>query len=587
MFLNSTSFKFCLFFFLWMATTPISAQLNFSDVTSLLQYDGVRSSHPMTIVDVNGDKLDDVVRLANGFDLYVAFQQTDGTFIEIHIADFSELGNTEDAWGMCAADVDGNGICEIAFGGYYDDIKIVTPGSVDDDYEYQNAPGLSIFVQAMAFADIDNDGHIDLIACHDDGPSKVLMNNGDGTFEEDYSTLQTNIYPTQESNAGNYGIVWSDVNNDGRLDCYIAKCRQGVNDPTDVRRINQLHIRNEDGTYTEMAESFGLDDGAQSWSADFGDIDNDGDQDVFIGNHDMPSKLMLNNGDGTFTNISTEAGLNGFFNFLVIQSTLRDFDNNGFLDILATGGGNFRLMLNNGDNTFTESDFGSAISVNSYALGDINNDGFIDFISTEGGYGGVWGMQDPDLLMLNDGNDNNYVTFNLEGTESNPNGIGAKIEISGPWGMMVREIKAGESYGIMNSLQAHFGLGEATAIDQVSVYWPSGIVDVISNPEINANHVIVEGESSTGINNPVEATFRANVFPNPMTTYSTLDISEYNFAEGNPLLEIYSVNGKLVRTEQIKENMHTISRGNLSEGMYQIRISIDGSKLATTSLFVK
>lgn len=565
----------------------VSAQLSFTNSSDLLTYTNVRSSHPMTIVDVNGDGLDDIVRLANGFEMYVAFQQLDGTFIEILIDDFSETIASEDAWGMCAADINGNGICEIAFGGYYDEIKIITPGDTDGDYEMQLAPGGQIFVQAMAFADIDNDGHIDLIACHDHGPSKVLMNNGDGTFTESYEVLETSIYPTDEDNSGNYGIVWSDVNNDGRLDCYISKCRQGVTDPTDVRRINQLLIQNEDGTYTEMAADYGLADGAQSWAADFGDIDNDGDQDVFIGNHDQPSRMMLNNGDGTFTNITTDAGLNNVFNFLIIQCTLRDFDNDGYLDILATGGSTFKLMLNNGDGTFSNSEIELDEDVNSYALGDLNNDGFVDVITTSGGYGGSWWGNSPDNLLLNEGNNNNYITFNLEGIQSNPNGIGAKIVITGSFGLMVREVKAGESYGIMNSMQVHFGLGQNELIETATIYWPSGVIDVIPDPAINSNHAIAEGSFPSGISENLIRKIKTQIFPNPMISQSVIEISEYDFSKGSLNLDIFDLSGKLVRSETNIQNRHTINKGTLSEGMYQVRLNLNTETISTTSLFVK
>lgn len=586
--MKSINIRLHLFVFITLLLSfSISAQLSFTNSSDLLTFTGVRSSHPMTIVDVNGDGFDDIVRLADGFELYVAFQQLDGTFIEIHIDDFSEVTQSEDAWGMCAADINGNGICEIAFGGYYDGIKLITPGSSEGDYDLQLAPGEQIFVQAMAFADIDNDGQIDLIACHDHGPSKVLMNNGDGTFTESYEVLETSIYPTDEDNSGNYGIVWSDVNNDGRLDCYISKCRQGVTDPTDVRRINQLLIQNEDGTYTEMAADYGLADGAQSWAADFGDFDNDGDQDVFIGNHDQPSRLMRNNSDGTFTNITADAGLSGAFGFLIIQCTLRDFDNDGYLDILATGGTTFKLMLNNGDGTYSDSDIELDEDVNSYALGDLNNDGFIDLITTSGGYGGSWWGSSPDNLLLNDGNNNNYITFNLQGIQSNPNGIGAKIIITGAFGMMVREVKAGESYGIMNSMQVHFGLGQNEQIETATIYWPSGVIDVIPAPATNGNHAIVEGSFPTGISENLIQKIKAHIFPNPMIDLSVIEILDYDFSKGNLMLDIFDLSGKLVRSETIIQNRHQINRGTLSEGMYQIRINFNNKTITTTALFVK
>jgi ASPIC and UnbV. len=270
-------------------------------------------------------------------------------------------------------------------------------------------------------------------------------------------------------NSGNYGTVWSDVDNDGDLDLYIAKCRQNVNDPADPRRINQLFLNNGNNKYTQdVANSAGLRIGWQSWTADFGDIDNDGDFDCFITNHDASSQLLENDGFGHFTDITAASGLFNQVPGLPLQGVFRDFDNDGFVDILVAGTLH-RLFRNNGNKTFSliANPFG-AKPVESFALGDLDNNGFQDvYASYSTGFNGE--NHPPDILWLNNGNDNHFFGLNLRGKQSNRSGVGAKIQLYSALGVQTREVRSGESYGISNSLQIHFGLGTWTAYDSVVV----------------------------------------------------------------------------------------------------------------------
>jgi hypothetical protein len=109
------------------------------------------------------------------------------------------------------------------------------------------------------------------------------------------------------NNSGNYGTVWTDFDSDGDMDFYIAKCRQSSSNPNDLRRINQLFIN--DGTYKfkEDAASRNLAIGWQTWTASFGDIDNDGDFDMAAINNDHTSQIFENDGTGNYTELTTAA----------------------------------------------------------------------------------------------------------------------------------------------------------------------------------------------------------------------------------------------------------------------------------------
>src|SRR5690606_1680948 len=141
------------------------------------------------------------------------------------------------------------------------------------------------------------------------------------------------------------------------------------------------------------------------------------------------------------------------------------------------------------------------------------------------------------------GNDNNWIKFSFEGIQSNRNGIGARVEIHGDWGMQIREVRSGDGFEYMSSLNVHFGIGEATEIDQVVVKWPSGVIDYINNPDINQTFHVVEGASLSI--NPVEVT-SFKLYPNPTDNILNID-SDMTFTEAS----VYDLNGKLVMETSI------------------------------------
>ena len=477
-----------------LLSTSMQAQFTFSNSNaSLHSSTGVlgsngnnRSGNSVAVCDMNQDGLDDICHLADNGAIHIEFQQPGGTFTYLNCGTMGASG----AWSMCVADVDKNGYKDVitGYGSSLKLMKINATGSMG----VTTLPSSGFFVQNMNFMDVNGDGWIDIFACDDNSFSKLYLNNGAGSFPAEAANSVINFDVTAGQNvgssnddSGNYGSVWTDFDNDGDVDLYIAHCRQSVTSGTDPRRINKLFVNNGNNVYTESAAAFGLASGDQDWTSAFGDINNDGDFDLFLTKHNTTSRLYTNDGTGNFTGGATVA-----FGNMPMQSQFEDMDNDGFIDLIITGDNDHKIYRNNGNGTFTNATPANfTISGNtmlSFATGDLNHDGKIDIYGSYGGtYNAPSNTQDDVYWLNTTNNTNHFLTVNLGPSISNNNSLGAKVKIYGSWGVQVREVRAGESYGTSNSMQLHFGLGSSTTVDSVVVNWPSGINSVVTNPVVD------------------------------------------------------------------------------------------------------
>ena len=474
--------------------TPLAGQISFSDATTtLLTSPSTYSGAPIGVADMNNDGLDDLIRLDDADELRIDYQNAPGTAFTKNVVT-ALSGNS---WGMCIADVDHNGYNDVFTGGAYNGLKLFKANASGTAYTLSSiSTPNGIFLQGANFADINNDGSADIYACHDDAESLSFKNDGTGSFSLDQSLINTGV-GNENMSSGNYGSVWTDYDGDGDLDMYLSKCRQGVSSPTDTRRMNRLFQNDGSNNFTEVAVAAGLRPYAQSWAADFADIDNDGDLDCFIINHDIASQIYENNGNGTFTDVTATSGMATTIGGILggIQCIFEDFDNDGFIDLLVTATNSSHVLyMNDGDFTFTPSSaIPSSDNIHSAACGDFNNDGFVDIFA---GFGSGYNSPSStaaDKLFLNSGNSKNYFKVLLEGTTCNINAIGAKVEIFGDWGKQTREVRSGESYGIMNSFCLSFGIGSATEVDKVTITWPNGVVESICGVAANNSMTLQEG----------------------------------------------------------------------------------------------
>lgn len=481
-----------------MISIGASAQFSFTNKNSKLANATFHSGCAVTVVDWNNDGLDDIVRMDGGNNVSVEIQNTNGQFITRNLGDF---GNSS-AWAMSVADFDQNGYKDIV-AGYNGTGKLLMVSNDGLTGTISTLPSSNFFWQNITCGDFNNDGFIDIFACDDNAPSSIYVNDGLGSFTESGSTIidfvvhkDSNGNPALVGNdpadSGNYGSVFTDFDNDGDMDLYIAKCRQASNNPNDPRRIDILFVNDGNNNYTNMDTLYGVANGWQTWTASFGDIDNDGDLDLLATNHDHESQIFENDGLGYYTDITSTTSFDAT-DITPIQSGFEDFDNDGFIDIFITGSDE-RIWHNNGDKTFTKlNGLFDNQDMESFAFGDLNHDGYVDIY---GSYANIYTTPTSvnDVVWMNDGGNNNFITLQLTGTVSNKDAIGARAFIYGSWGNQMREVRSGESYGTCNSFNLHFGIGQASAVDSIVVSWPSGISQTILNPAINQFVSIIESD---------------------------------------------------------------------------------------------
>jgi hypothetical protein len=277
----------------------------------------------------------------------------------------------------------------------WDDLTIVQENSFIEFYINQQGSyipaGFSVFnageTKQALWVDYDNDGDHDLFITTKYGVFRLMQNDGSFNFTD--VTLNAGLLNNASTN---YGASFGDINNDGWLDLYVCRYPDFfMTDPNNIDQVNMLFLNNGDGTFTDISFSSGTSDGIKaSFQAVFLDFDKDGLQDIFVIN-DRPAfgnSLYRNNGDLTFTDVASSTGIELLGNN-PMTATVGDPNNDGWLDIYMTNtGANLQgLLLINNQGVFSEMGVDYQVNIDKLSWGadffDANNDGFQDlFVAT-------------------------------------------------------------------------------------------------------------------------------------------------------------------------------------------------------------
>ncbi len=515
--------------------------------------------------DNDGD-LDLFVANFNGENNFLYENNDDGTFTKITAGDIvnDSSGSIGGSWG----DFDNDGDLDL----------FVTNTGIVNNILYENM-GDGTFTQitsgvvvndggdsfSSSWVDYDNDSDLDLFVTNGSDQNNFLYtNNGDGTFTKNTMVVI--------ANDGGFSLacVWGDYDNDGDLDLFVANGSD---------QNNFLYVNNGDGSFTKITTGDIVNEAGYSRSCSWGDYDNDGDLDLFVANLIQDNFLYTNDGDGTFTKITTGEIVNDVSDSH--GSSWGDYDNDSDLDLFVANFSedNF-LYSNNGDGTFTKITTGEIVNdggnSRSAIWGDYNKDGYLDmFVAND--------LPHNSFLYSNNGNINNWINIKCVGTTSNSNAIGTKLKIkaniNGTFIWQLREVSGLTGFASQNSFNVEFGLGNGTIIDSLKIEWPSGIINYYANIMVNQFLTILEDSGSTGINNnqqslPTRFNLSQN-YPNPFnpSTIINYHIPELSFVT----LKVYDVLGneiaKLVNEEK-DQGIYVVEfdATELTSGIYFYRL---------------
>jgi enediyne biosynthesis protein E4 len=432
----------------------------------------------------------------------------------------------------------------------------------------------------VAIGDYDNDGYEDIFVAgvH---RNTLYHNNGDGTFTDVTEKAGLALPDRQYGPLWSVGAAWVDVNNDGLLDLFVVNYMSwDVNKEPDCKFAgkpeychpkfykelpNQLFLNNGDGTFTDVSAKAGIRSHlGKGMAVGIADYDGDGLPDIFVANDKLFNFLFHNKGNARFEEVAFEAGvaLPEHGNLISGMGVdFRDFNNDGYPDIalVALDNETFPIYQDDGKGRFTEVTSKSGMTLLSTPMSgysvhitDFDNDGWKDIFASRGdvqspamaerrhidqpntvfrniprgkwlaltdeaGFGAqpprrhrgsafgdlnhdgkvdlvVTALSVPAEIWMNDSpGDSHWLEIALQGTKSNRDGVGAKIRIVAGGLTQFNHMTTATGYASSSAGPVHFGLGSAITVDEIEVYWPSGIKQVLQN--VQADQILRIKES--------------------------------------------------------------------------------------------
>jgi enediyne biosynthesis protein E4 len=397
-------------------------------------------------------------------------------------------------------DYDRDGRLDLFLAGYWpDDVdlwKLTTTRIMPESFEYANNGGRKHLLHnrgdgvfqdvtaamgitsrrwtlAVAAVDLQGTGYPGLFLANDYGVSEMFINRDGKRFEDVAAETGVGRAPKSGMNA-----ALGDVFNDGRLSIY----KTNISEPGQLVQGNDLWVPKAVGSglpaFENMATTLGVDLGGWSWGAQFGDLNNDGAQDIYLVNG----------------YVSAGERSSYWYDFSVIavghSAIIADAANWPAMKGRSLSGyQRKRVWINDGFGNFT--DVAQVVGANdtndgrAVALADLRNTGMLDVI--------VANQRGPLLIYENRvAPDRHWIQFELEGTKSNRGAIGARVELHWNGHVQAQQVTAATGFSAQNQRWLHYGLGEARTVDRVVIRWPSGTEQVIANPSVDIRHHVKE-----------------------------------------------------------------------------------------------
>jgi len=492
---------------------------------------------------------------------------------------------------------------------------------------------------AASWGDYDNDGYPDIFLSNA-GQSQLYHNNGNGTFSDVTAELGIETFC---ENCYYSGALWFDNNNDGLLDLYLSDYKSTTD--------NKLFHNTGNGTFTLISDT-NIGGQSSSLSAIPIDANNDTYIDLYVANDFGRNNFLLLNQNGSgFTEVAVEYGVEDPFCGMGLATC--DFDNNGLFELFITNIDTNGFYNNNGNNSYENIAENLGVFNTGWSWGvtfsDFNHDGYEDLYVANGtvqkipdkyfeNVSGPTGRGFEDTFLTdspvtvsksrstvsfdydNDGDldlivsdfsgkpylyentsidsyftnetSGDWLKINLEGTVSNKNAVGTKVELYPSTGSEQFRFHHGSGYLSQSILPVHFGLLNATIVDSIVVTWPLGLKEVYYDVPVNKTIKITEGSGYSivpdnaaikiqGCTNTDSCNYNPSATINDgscvfleagsitgNTTSNTLSVENYNYSTNTDgQFEWTIVNGEILNgqgTNNITVKWHVASEGSIS-----------------------
>ena len=363
-------------------------------------------------------------------------------------------------------------------------------GSFEEVTEKASFGKVTGWVLDIGHGDFNNDGLQDIYIACDYGTDHIFINNGNGTFRE--VTEKATGWDTKKGMNADV----ADYDNDGWLDIYVTNITDEY-----MKECNMLWHNNGDGTFTDVSRETGTCDTGWGWAGKFADLDNDGWQDLFV------------------VNGLRSAGPESYVPLIlpVITTPGLDItDVNNWPDIgnrTWSGYQKKRLFRNLGNGTFKEvsAEAGVDNPLDGRGIGvvDLDNDGRLDLVQTNA---------DQPLLLFHNvtKKPGNWIELKLTGVKSNRDAIGARVKVQAGGLTQIREVDGGNGYAGQSTRRVHFGIGSADKIERVEIRWPSGRAETVTVP---LNHVsYIEEGKGIAVDDPLKRNGSTSSAQNPKSS---------------------------------------------------------------------
>lgn len=359
---------------------------------------------------------------------------------------------------------------------------------------------------ACAWQDDRSSGFPDMYVVNDFGRSNLYRNNGDGTFTE----ISTEAH-VEDVGAG-MSASWCDIDNDGHPDVYAANMWSAAGQrisqqaifhktaPEDIRALyrhhargNSLYLNQGNGTFQNVSDKAGVEMGRWSWSSDFWDFDHDGYSDLYVTNgyisgtkdNDLSSffwrQVVGKSPEDSTPSQVYERGWNALNELIRSDNSWSGYERNV-------------MFANNHDGTFTEVsgtvglDFSE--DCRSFALADLDHDGCLEII--------LKNRNAPQIRIVHNAMQNigHSISFRLRGTKSNRDAIGAVIQLEAGTLQQTKSVQAGSGFLAQHSKEIFFGTGTHSDHVRATIHWPSGLKQSFNALPVRHRIVIEEGQTT-------------------------------------------------------------------------------------------